>query len=116
MFQIINRHNSGLVLTNAAGEELQIGTLEALTQLAAEIQSYREKRGQIPYITTLEALAQAKAAGYDIPITTLNNACRNDSIPNVRKHAGRWRMPQTAFDEWFAAWKHKQHLHDNASE
>ena len=37
------------------------------------------------HISALEALAQAKAAGYDVPITTLNNTCRNEHIPNVRK-------------------------------
>lgn len=108
MFQIINKHNTGLVLTNSRNEEFHIGTLEALTQLAAVIHDYREKRGLIDYISTLEAMAQAQAAGYDIPITTLNNACRNGTIPNVRKHAGRWRLPQTAFDEWFKEWKKKQ--------
>lgn len=108
MFTIINRHHTGLTLVNTRGEELYIGTLEALTELAAIIQDYREKRGAIAYITTLEAMAQAQAAGYAIPITTLNNACRNGTIPHARKHAGRWRVPQTAFDEWFTTWQRKQ--------
>lgn len=108
MFKIVNRHGSGLTLLDDNDHEFPIGTLEALTELVAVLHDYREKRGVIEYISTLDAMRQAAAAGYTIPITTLNNACRNNSIPNVRKHAGRWRMPQTAFDEWFKAWRNKK--------
>jgi hypothetical protein len=106
-----NTRHAGIQLSNDANETFTVGTLDALVVLRDEIDNYLEKRGKTEYITTFNAIRLAQAEGYDLPTTTVTNACIRGTIPNTKKLAGRWRMPKAEFDIWYAEWKTKKVKH-----
>lgn len=110
--KITRRKGSIITITNdEKAISLIIDDLAELTQLHEVISEYLASQKVGDFIGSTQAQAIAIEQGYNIPITTLVNACARGTLL-AHKKKGRWYIARTSFDTWFEEWKAKQDLQD----
>ena len=87
---------------------MKLDNINELADLAAVINEYLAEKKMGEFIGSAQAQEIAQADGYEIPASTLVNACARDTIPGARKKRGRWVFPKVHFEEWYREWKAKQ--------
>lgn len=88
---------------------LRLYSLEEVLEAHDLLTQYlAQKHKGLEFIGSAQAQAIAAAEGYDIPISTLVNACSRDTIPGAHKRRGRWLFPKANFETWYNEWKAKQ--------
>ena len=104
-------------ITIQCGAHTNVLQLSAVTEVAALHQQLGEwlaDQRADGYLSSGEAVAIAAAAGYSLPLTTINSACNRKQIPDARKRRKRWQIPRTSFEIWFRQWKSVQERRANA--
>ena len=111
MFQVKKiRGADEILVTNDAKPEqvLLLANINELSALHQAMGAYLDERKVGEFIGSATAQNMAREAGYEIPITTLVNSCSRGTIPGAHKKRGRWYMPKSNFEAWFAEWKAKK--------
>lgn len=111
MFQIKQKNRGAEVFITHTDNPLHImrlANLDELAELHTAISDHLASQRVGDFIGSSQAQEIAKAEGYDIPITTLVNACARGTLSGAHKRKGRWFMPRENFNLWFQEWKSKQ--------
>jgi hypothetical protein len=87
---------------------MRLANIAELTELHTAISEYLAGQKVGEFIGSAQAQEIARSEGFEIPITSLVNACTRGTIPAAHKKRGRWYMPRANFEAWFQEWKAKQ--------
>ena len=106
MFSITHSDGQAIIIQcGAQHNALHLTDIAEVAALHQQVGEWLAGQRVDGYLSTGEALAIAAAAGYTLPITTLNSACSRGQIPDARKRRKRWQVPQAGFEQWFRKWK-----------